>query len=107
VHKQKLSRRSVLKRSVELPLGLLLVSAGMSTLAAAEVGGICADPSKMDAGQKSTRESLHYTEGSPDAAKTCSECGFFQPTADGCGTCMIFSGPANSRGHCDSWAPKG
>ena len=105
--KQIFSRRGLLKRSVQLPFGLFLASAGASTLMAAESGGVCADPSAMDGGQKGIRDSLHYTEASSDPTKTCLGCGFFQATANGCGTCAIFSGPANAKGHCDSWSPKG
>src|SRR5262245_44014817 len=58
------------------------------------------------------RESLHYTDVAPEAAKACAACGFF--TAEerkpgdeqkpACGNCMIFGGPVNATGHCDSWS---
>jgi hypothetical protein len=102
-----LSRRSLLRRTIKLPLALLVANLGAGALLTAEASDLCADSGKMDAGQKSIRDSLHYTEASLDQTKTCSGCGFFQLTANGCGTCIIFSGPANSKGHCDSWSPKG
>jgi hypothetical protein len=102
-----LSRRSLLRRTIKLPLAFLVANLGAVTLSIAGVGDLCADSSKMDADQKSIRDSLHYTEASLDQTKTCSACGFFQPAANGCGACVIFSGPANSKGHCDSWSPKG
>jgi hypothetical protein len=104
--KQTLSRRNLLKSGIGLPLGLLLANAAAGRLMAAESNKVCADPNAMDGGQKSLRESLHYSEASPDSTKTCSGCGFFQPATEGCGTCVIFSGPANSNGHCDSWGAK-
>lgn len=104
--KQFLSRRNLLKRGAELPLSLLLANATVGRLMAAESHKVCADPNAMDSGQRSLRESLHYSEASPDSTKTCSGCGFFQPATDGCGTCVIFSGPANGNGHCDSWGAK-
>jgi hypothetical protein len=67
---------------------------------------LCADPKAMDSGQQSLRTSLHYTEQAADQTKTCSACGFFQPADQICGTCMIFTGPANAKGRCDSWAAK-
>ena len=84
--------------------------AGAAALASARTAAadkVCADPAKLDDGQKSLRDSLNYVEQSPDPSKTCKDCGFFQPASDGCGSCQIFSGPANANGRCDSWGPKG
>jgi hypothetical protein len=99
--RQLLSRRDLLQRSVELPLGIFLALHAVE--ASADAGKLCADPTTMDSAQRSARESLHYTEASPDPAKSCSVCSFFQPAAPPCGSCMIFNGPANATGHCDSW----
>ena len=99
-----ISRRILLRRSLQVSLGSLV--AGMAGTAAT-ADRVCADPKQMDGGQASTRKSLNYTETSPDQSKTCSICAFFQATDGGCGSCMIFNGPANSKGHCDSWAAKG
>jgi hypothetical protein len=99
-----LSRRKLLQRSVALPLGLFAMF--RISGAAADAGMLCADPVKMDATQRSARDSLHYSENSPDPAKTCAACSFFQPGAAACGSCMIFNGPANAKGHCDSWNSK-
>lgn len=68
---------------------------------------VCADPAKLDDGQKSLRASMNYVERSPDPSKSCKDCAFFQAAGDGCGACQIFSGPANANGHCDSWGAKG
>jgi len=64
---------------------------------------VCFDPKS---GDTSLRTSMNYVERSPDPAKTCAACGFFSPTAEGCGNCQIFNGPANAQGHCDSWGAK-
>ena len=98
-----ISRRKLLERGVQISVGGALVAAAGSAAAADKV---CADPKAMDSGQKSIRMSLNYTEMSPDQSKTCSMCGFFTPDNAGCGTCMIFTGPANPHGHCDSWSAK-
>jgi|ERR1700733_3908866 hypothetical protein len=100
-----ISRRNLLQRGLQASVGSLLALVARSTAAA---GNVCADVQTMDSGQKSMRTSLNYTETSPDQTKTCSMCSFFQATNEACGTCMIFSGaPANAKGHCDSWSPKG
>lgn len=66
----------------------------------------CADLAKLDSGAAGLRASLNYAETSPDSAKTCAACAFFAAGTGGCGTCQILSGPANSKGHCDSWGPR-
>ena len=105
--KQILSRRNLLRQSVQLPLGGLLLAAAASPAAfAADAKKVCADPKAMDSGQRSIREALNYVEMAKDPTMTCADCGFFQATADGCGTCMIFTGPANAQGHCESWSAK-
>jgi len=90
------SRRRVIES------GLLMVPAFVFAPRCAHAADACADPTD------SLRASLHYAEMGPDATMTCSLCGFFD--ADGtktCGNCKIFNGPANVKGHCDSWAAKG
>jgi hypothetical protein len=91
------SRRKV----IESGLLLVPVIAFPASLAKAAATA-CADPTD------SLRASLHYAEMGPDATMVCGGCGFFE--ADGknaCGNCKIFNGPANAKGHCDSWSAKG
>jgi hypothetical protein len=107
MEKKNLSRRVLLERGAQIPLGgLLLLAAGSSQASAAEDHGVCADLENMDAGQRSIRDSLEYTEEAPDQSQSCQHCGFFTPTEGGCGTCIIFSGPAHGRGRCVSWSAK-
>jgi hypothetical protein len=91
------SRRKVIEA------GLLLVPAIVFPASLAKAAATaCADPTD------SLRASLHYAEMGPDATMVCGGCGFFE--ADGknaCGNCKIFNGPANAKGHCDSWSAKG
>jgi len=91
------SRRRVLES------GLLLVPAVAFVPSLAKAAGACADPAD------GLRSSLHYAELGPDAKQTCGDCGFFEPAGDAtaCGNCKIFNGPANPKGHCDSWSAKG
>lgn len=99
------TRRKLLARGATLPL------AGLAVLGAARVASaadaICADPAKLDSGQMSIRESLNYVEMSKDPSKVCGGCGFLNEVKGNCGNCMIFNGPANIHGHCDSWGMKG
>lgn len=96
-----ISRRALLNRSLMVaPLCAFLPAAGRAL--GAEL--VCEAP---DADDKSLRESLHYVEVSPDAQKNCLGCGLFAAAGAGCGHCMIFNGPANPKGHCDSWSARG
>ncbi len=81
--------------------GLLLVPAVALAPSLARAAA-CADPAD------SLRASLHYVEMAADPKMTCSACGFFEPDASNaaCGNCKIFTGPANPKGHCDSWSAK-
>jgi hypothetical protein len=93
------SRRKFVGRGVMLAPAMgalgLFAKAGLAAEA-------CADATD------SLRASLHYAEMSPDPTKSCSECGFFDADGEnGCGSCKIFNGPTNPKGHCDSWAAKG
>jgi hypothetical protein len=91
----RFTRREVVGR------GLLVIPALALMPSVARAAGACADPTD------SLRASLHYVEQFTDATKTCSACGFFDAgDAKGCGSCKIFNGPANPKGHCDSWSAK-
>jgi hypothetical protein len=96
-----ITRRGLLQSGLQLTLAGSLVTCASAAIAAD--AGTCAD-AKMDAGLAS---SLHYTEHTPDPAKPCEGCGFFTAGSGGCGACAIFNSSVNSKGHCDSWAPKG
>ena len=89
------SRRRLLRRFVAATLGGL--SLATVTSRAAAPGKVCADLDAMDSGARSMRSSLNYTESSPEADKTCLACAFFQPAAEGCGTCQIFSGAVDDK----------
>jgi hypothetical protein len=92
------SRRAVIARSLKaIPVAGFVGFLAKTGLAAEA----CADPTD------GLRASLHYTETSADRGKYCSACSFFDADGEnGCGTCKIFNGPTNPKGHCDSWAAK-
>jgi hypothetical protein len=116
----KLSRRALLHRSLQIPLGVASIAALASCSRGANSGGtsagnastasaskVCADLETLDENARSLRQSLHYTEMSPDPNAVCGQCAYFHAAASGCGTCDIYSGgPANSHGHCDSWSKR-
>ncbi len=112
----KISRRTVLLKSLRIPAAGALVVAlagcgpkGESTSASAG-GAVCADLSSMSDADQASRKANNYVENSPNPDQVCGKCSFFHPGASsgGCGTCDIFSGgPANSHGHCNSWSAKG
>lgn len=113
----KISRRLILYRGLQIPVGGALFGAlggcgqkSETTSAAASGAAVCADLSAMSDAEQSTRKSLNYVESAPNPAQVCAKCSFFHPgaAAGGCGTCDMFSGgPVNSHGHCNSWSAKG
>jgi hypothetical protein len=95
-------RSGNLTRRQVIECGLMVAPALALFPSIARAADACADPND------SLRASLHYTEAATEKDKTCSACGLFTPDGDKtCGTCMIFNGPANVKGHCDSWSAKG
>jgi len=94
-----LSRRNMIHRA-----GYILASLCILPLVGkrANAGASCTDPSS-----ESLRSSLHYSDTAPNAAQSCSGCGFFTAGNGGCGTCTIMSGSVSATGHCDSWSARG
>ncbi len=94
------TRRLLLRRALQLSLGVALLPRTVSTARAAQS---CVDPQS-----ESLRASLHYASVSAVANQSCSGCGFFTPdTAKaGCGNCVIMSGPVDQTGRCDSWSAR-
>lgn len=79
---------------------LLASCGGKSTALACDKG--------LRSGEAALRKSLKYVEISPHKEKHCGNCAFFSKgEGDSCGSCQIFSGPANPGGHCDSWSNVG
>lgn len=64
----------------------------------------CVDPSS-----ESLRESLNYTDPSPNPDEKCGVCAFFTPDSESsmsCGYCQIMTGPVHATSRCDSWSPR-
>ncbi len=102
----KLSRRALLIRAVQLPAvgAAVMVLNGCGKKASL----LCADPEVLSEAEMGLRRSLSYVESSEDPNKTCSACAFFTPpSSEGCGACRMFKGgPVNPGGHCISWSAK-
>ncbi|MET0497985.1 MAG: high-potential iron-sulfur protein [Steroidobacteraceae bacterium] len=109
----KISRRTVLMRGLQLPVGGVFLF-GLSGCGAGKdgttaSGKVCADPATLSDAEMSTRTSLGYTEKSPNPQQVCAGCTFFHAGAASgdCGTCdMVSGGPVNPQGHCNSWNAK-
>jgi hypothetical protein len=94
------SRRKFLVRGVQFPIALLIGKAA---------GAACTNPDEWSDGEQGTRDSLEYTDNSPDPKKTCGGCQHFnrETPAAACGNCEILSGPADAKGYCVSWTQRG
>ncbi len=94
------SRRLLLRRALQLTLGVASMPRLLTAAAAAES---CVDPQS-----ESLRASLHYASVSTVANQSCSGCGFFTGDAarPGCGSCVMMSGPVDATGRCDSWSQR-
>jgi len=93
------SRRRLMQSALTVAVGgMVFVETQRSTA----LGADCADKEE----QSGLRESLHYTEKSPDAKQTCQGCAFFS-AGEGkqCGHCQILGGSVSEGGRCDSWSP--
>jgi hypothetical protein len=103
-----LTRRSFFGIGIKVTVaGTALAVAACAKKDAGAASTACASESSLSSSEWSLRQSAHYAEKSPKPAETCSVCEFFTAEGTGpCGQCKIFNGPANSGGHCDSWAKK-
>lgn len=68
----------------------------------------CNDTSALTSAELSLRQTNQYTDQSPNAAKTCTNCNFFSapPAANTCGGCTVIKGPIHPQGYCRLWVPK-
>lgn len=67
----------------------------------------CTDTSALKPDEVAMRNTLAYTDASPDPAKLCSGCQLFKPAGENeCGGCQLIKGPINPGGYCKSWVKK-
>jgi hypothetical protein len=62
-------------------------------------------PSSLDPADAKLRETLHYTDHSPDPQKLCNGCTqYIQNTDADCGGCKIMKGLIHPAGYCAAFA---
>lgn len=68
----------------------------------------CMDVTGLSDADKASRSALQYVDRSPDVAKVCNVCQFYQAPADvvQCGGCQLIKGPVHPRGSCSGFAAK-
>ena len=69
---------------------------------------VCDDTRGLNTATKRLRATLEYQDVSPVGdTRNCANCQFFRaaPKEDQCGACLLFLGPINPSGFCNSWAP--
>jgi hypothetical protein len=100
------TRRNLVGLGLRLPFygafgGLISACSGQS-------GPPCADPDDWSMSEAGLRKVNNYTESSPHADKSCTNCAFFKadpsPELPSCGQCDIFVSFAHKDGYCDSWS---
>lgn len=85
----------------------LLAACGGKKKTASKSTLSCKDTSGLTPAEKQMREQLAYVDKSPQAAKNCANCSFFQSKGDNaCGGCTLIKGPIHPQGYCNSWAEK-
>lgn len=104
-----ITRRQLLRRTLGAGAaiagsGFLIAACDEDEEQAAELD--CTDVSGLDAQERQTRETLGYTDESPEADQQCKNCRFFEPAESegACGGCQIMPGPVHPLGWCKSWA---
>jgi hypothetical protein len=65
-------------------------------------------PAQLNPEDAKMRETLKYTDHSPDASKLCNGCQQYLPNTDAdCGGCKILKGPIHPAGYCAAFSAKG
>lgn len=65
-------------------------------------------PSQLAPEDSKLRETLKYTDRSPDPQKLCNGCQQYLPNTDAdCGGCKLLKGPIHPAGYCTLFSAKG
>ena len=100
----KLGRREMLSRSLVIG-GAAIV--GGSLASACSSGLSCSDTTGLSAADLTMRTTNRYVDQTPNAAKRCDGCNFYQArAANTCGGCTLIKGPINPAGTCQLWVGK-
>jgi hypothetical protein len=93
-------RRALLKTSV----GFSLAATILHALPASAT--LCVDPEELSSADYSFRKYVQYTESSPKANQSCSNCASFKPSQSECGSCQVVAGSINAHGYCNGWSAR-
>ena len=88
----------------------LLGSAGLSAavLANACKRSVTCPPSPLSPDEAKLRETLHYTDHSPDPRRLCSGCQQYEPSSSAdCGGCRLMKGLIHPAGYCVAFSSMG
>jgi hypothetical protein len=96
----------------------LLVSSSLALLGVGALAGLAGckrsehcppeELAKLSPEDKKLRETLQYTERSPDPQKLCNACQQYLPDTDrDCGGCKLLKGPIHPAGTCTAFMSKG
>ena len=81
---------------------------GVGALCGCKAKTITCPPAQLSADDKKLRDTLKYTDQSPDPTKLCNGCQQYVHHPDGeCGGCKLFKGPIHPAGYCVAFAAKG
>jgi hypothetical protein len=98
---ENVSRRHflVVLSTVTAASGAVLAGCGKKEFSCKDVPGLDSDAAKL-------RETVKYTDHSPEPAKKCSNCLQYKPAPEGCGGCNVVKGTIHPDGYCTLWAAK-
>ena len=95
------SRRDFLALAAIAPLAVVGGGAAWASEPA------CYDPASLPLSQRNRRKALGFVEQSPDPARRCGLCTFFERKNGDCGGCQLLTGaPVTAAGFCNSFAAK-
>ena len=97
---QRIERRRLLVASSAATLGALTGCKRSDTCPAEQVN-------KLSAEDKKVRDTLQYTDRSPDPQKVCNRCQQYLPSDADCGGCKLLKGPIHPDGYCTAFVAKG
>jgi hypothetical protein len=95
---QRLGRRRLLAGSALF---------GASALCGCKAKTVTCPPAQLSPDDLKLRDTLKYTDHSPDPAKLCNGCQQYVHNPEGdCGGCKLFKGPVHPAGYCVAFAAK-
>ena len=102
-----ISRRDLLKKSWMLGLAAAVAPAALNAACGSPSAPQCTNTQGLSQAEIGMRTANAYVDHSPEAAKNCLNCNFFETRGpDACGGCKVLKGPIAPHGYCRLWAAK-